>query len=77
MSALDALAALDFGSVDSEFEDDLDLLFVRTSDFDKFLLPKVWLALGAKGTGKSALFELFEKGVSEKGVSEKGVRDNF
>lgn len=59
--ALEALRALDFGSVNSESEDDLDRLFVRTGDFDKFLRPKVWLALGAKGTGKSALFELFTK----------------
>lgn len=61
MSKEAALAALDFGSVNSEFEEDLDRLFVRTSDFDKFLKPNVWLALGAKGTGKSALFELFTK----------------
>jgi len=61
MSASKALAVLDFGSVNSEAEGDLDRLFVRTSDFDKFLRPNVWLALGAKGTGKSALFELFTK----------------
>ena len=61
MSAIDALNELDFGSVNSESEEDLDRLFVRTRDFDKFLQPKVWLALGAKGTGKSALFELFTK----------------
>lgn len=34
---------------------------MRTGDFDKFLRPHVWLALGAKGTGKSALFELFTR----------------
>lgn len=61
MGASEALTVLNFGSVDSESEDDLNRLFVRTSDFDKFLNPKVWLALGAKGTGKSALFELFTK----------------
>lgn len=61
MSEADALAVLDFGSVNSESEKDLDRLFVRTRDFDKFLRPHVWLALGAKGTGKSALFELFTK----------------
>ncbi|WP_159078243.1 P-loop ATPase, Sll1717 family [Salinibacterium hongtaonis] len=52
---------LDFGSVNSESEEDLDRLFVRTEDFDRFLKKNVWLALGAKGTGKSALFELFTK----------------
>lgn len=56
-----ALTALDFGSVSSESEEDLDRLFVRTSDFDKFLKPQVWITLGAKGTGKSALFELFTR----------------
>lgn len=61
MLADQALDVLDFGSVNSESEADLDRLFVRTRDFDKFLRPNVWLALGAKGTGKSALFELFTK----------------
>lgn len=61
MTSAEALEALDFGSVNSEAEEDLDRLFVKTGDFDKFLRPKVWLALGAKGTGKSALFELFTK----------------
>ena len=56
-----ALDDLEFGSVNSESEDDLDQLFVRTGDFDKFLKPRVWLILGAKGTGKSALFEYFTK----------------
>lgn len=61
MNSFEALENLDFGSVNSESEADLDRLFVRTRDFDKFLRPNVWLALGAKGTGKSALFELFTK----------------
>lgn len=34
MGAAEALSALDFGSVNSESEEDLDRLFVRTSDFD-------------------------------------------
>ncbi|NYG99821.1 hypothetical protein FJ656_23650 [Schumannella luteola] len=55
------LQKLDFGKVDSESETDLDRRFVRTVDFDDFLQDHVWLALGAKGTGKSALFELFTK----------------
>lgn len=57
----EALEGINFGSVNSESEADLDELFVRTRDFDKFLEQNVWLALGAKGTGKSALFELFTK----------------
>lgn len=57
----EALRRLTFGSVDSESEADLDRRFVRTSDFDMFLRPNTWLALGAKGTGKSALFELLTK----------------
>lgn len=57
----EVLSELDFGRVDSESEVDLDRLFVRTSDFDKFVRDSIWLALGAKGTGKSALFELLTK----------------
>lgn len=59
MTAKKALEALDFGSVNSEGEEGLDRLFVRTRDFDNFLKRNTYLALGAKGTGKSALFELF------------------
>lgn len=58
---VDALRALDFGKVDSESEPDLDRRFVRTQDFDRFARRDIWLALSAKGTGKSALFELFAK----------------
>lgn len=57
----EALEKMDFGSVDSESEADLDRRFVRTADFDSFLRPNTWLALGAKGTGKSALFELLTR----------------
>ena len=57
----EALRALDFGSVDSESETDLDRRFVRTADFDSFTKSNTWLTLGAKGTGKSALFEFFTK----------------
>lgn len=57
----EALRRMDFGSVDSESEADLDRRFVRTADFDSFLRPTTWLALGAKGTGKSALFELLTR----------------
>ncbi len=57
----EALRRLDFGKVDSESEADLDKRFVRTSDFDDFASDEIWLALGAKGTGKSALFELLTK----------------
>src|SRR5581483_6826468 len=56
-----ALRALDFGKVDSESEPDLDRRFVRTADFDRFVEGGTALVLGAKGTGKSALFELLTK----------------
>jgi hypothetical protein len=55
----EALEALSFGSVDSESEADLDRKFLRTADFDSFLRPEIILIKGAKGSGKSALFELF------------------
>jgi len=56
-----ALHALDFGRVDAESEPDLDQRFVRTSDFEQFARDDIWIAIGPKGTGKSALFELFAK----------------
>lgn len=61
MTQKEALDSLDFGSVNSEEEVDLDRLFVQTQDFRSFLDPKIWVILGAKGTGKSALFEYFTK----------------
>ena len=42
-------------------ESDLDRRFVRTTDFEKFIRPETQLVLGAKGTGKSAIFDLFAK----------------
>lgn len=55
------LQALDFGRVDAESEFDLDQRFVRTADFEQFVHPEVQLVLGAKGTGKSAIFDLFAR----------------
>lgn len=52
---------LNFGVVDSESEPDLDRRFVRTQDFEAFVDPQRWVILGPKGTGKSAIFELFTK----------------
>lgn len=60
-TAMGALKALDFGAVDSESEPDLEQRFVRTADFDRFLEPQHTLILGPKGSGKSALFEMFAK----------------
>lgn len=57
----DVLKRLGFGTVDAESETDLSSRFVRTDDFDEFLNPLNVLVLGPKGTGKSALFELFTK----------------
>lgn len=49
------LNALEFGSVDSESEEDLDAKFIRTEDFNSFLKPRNALILGAKGSGKSSV----------------------
>ncbi len=71
-----ALDSLDFGKVDSESEPDLDRRFVRTADFDEFTGSDIWLALGAKGTGKSALFELLTKYEDvARGLVSGGLRD--
>jgi hypothetical protein len=56
-----ALRVLDFGKVDAESEVDLEQRFVRTADFEQFARDDIWVALGPKGTGKSALFEIFAK----------------
>lgn len=55
------LELLDFGRVDSESETELDIKFLRTDDFDQFTRPENAVILGAKGSGKSALFEMFSK----------------
>ena len=61
VTANQALRGLDFGQPDSESEPDLDRRFVRTEDFTRFLDPRNMLILGPKGSGKSALFEMFAK----------------
>lgn len=55
------LELLEFGSVDSESEENLDNKFIKTRDFNDFLNPQKALILGAKGSGKSALFQMFSK----------------
>jgi hypothetical protein len=55
------LDRLDFGMVDAESETLLAQRFVRTSDFDRFLDDRYVVVVGAKGSGKSALFEMFAK----------------
>ena len=52
---------LEFGNVDSESETDLDSKFIKTQDFNSFLNPQKALVIGAKGSGKSALFQMFAK----------------
>ena len=58
---LELLDALKFGNVDSESEENLDSKFIKTKDFNEFLNPQKALILGAKGSGKSALFQMFAK----------------
>ena len=55
------LEKLDFGTVDSESEIDLDKKFIKTRAFIKFSQSNTALVLGAKGSGKSALFQMFSK----------------
>ncbi|ERJ00204.1 MULTISPECIES: P-loop ATPase, Sll1717 family [Eubacteriales] len=55
------LKELNFGSVDSESETNLDKIFIQTKNFDEFLDPNTALLLGSKGAGKSALYRLFTK----------------
>ena len=55
------LDQLDFGMVDAESEPLLARRFIRTADFDKFLDSRYLVVVGAKGSGKSALFEMFAK----------------
>lgn len=60
-SKAELLNALEFGSVDSESEKDLDSKFIKTKDFNDFIKPQKALVLGSKGSGKSALFQMFAK----------------
>lgn len=52
--------------------DTISQIFQRTSDFPKFLGDRIWLVLGAKGTGKTLLFRLF---VDESETARKLARD--
>ncbi len=57
----EVLKNLNFGSVDSESEANLDKIFIQTKNFTEFLRPDTALLLGSKGAGKSALYRLFSK----------------
>ncbi|MDN0075613.1 hypothetical protein QU481_11990 [Crenobacter sp. SG2303] len=58
---LNVLNDLSFGFVDAESEEDLNIKFLKTTDFEEFLKPEISLVLGSKGAGKSALFKLLTK----------------
>ncbi len=56
------LCDVDFGHVDSESEIDLQEKYLRTEDFARFVGPiRTDLVLGAKGAGKTALFQMFDR----------------
>lgn len=74
-SRCELLPLLDFGSVDSESEKNLDQKFIKTKDFAKFALPDKALVLGAKGSGKSALFQMFAK-YEQQAMSLSGISSN-
>lgn len=61
MTKEELLRNLNFGSVDSESEENLDKIFIQTENFQDFLSPTTALLLGSKGAGKSALYRLFTK----------------
>ena len=60
-SKFELLNKLEFGNVDSESEIDLDSKFIKTQDFNSFIDSRKALILGAKGSGKSALFQMFSR----------------
>ncbi len=68
MDRAKALGKLSFGVVDAESLNDLDQRFLRTAAFDRLVsgfdqqgYGEVAVVRGAKGTGKSALFELLTR----------------
>ncbi|MCR5440450.1 MAG: hypothetical protein K6F01_13640 [Selenomonas sp.] len=52
------IESIDFGNVDAESDNELERKFVKTSDFFELKNHKISLILGAKGSGKSALFKI-------------------
>lgn len=72
------LNSLEFGSVDSESEANLDKIFIQTENFDEFLNPNTALLLGCKGAGKSALFRLFSKyETSARNMAKNRIDDTY
>lgn len=57
----DILHELRFSSPTAQDIDGAEIptMFQRTGDFSQFLQEKIWVVLGAKGTGKTLLFRLF------------------
>jgi hypothetical protein len=56
--AEDVLRAVSFGGDVAEYEADLSTYFVRTDAFAAIVADRHDLVLGAKGTGKSAIFQI-------------------
>jgi hypothetical protein len=54
------LSTLDLGPFDAKDDDNLQNYFVRFGDFERFLDKSQFIAVGAKGTGKSAIRKYLE-----------------
>ena len=55
------LRQLDFGNSVAEFDEALDRYFVETESFRALTLDKADIIAGEKGTGKTALYRVFQK----------------
>jgi len=56
LKARPILQALDIGDDVAEFDERLSYYFIETSSFKDIIADKADLILGAKGSGKSAIF---------------------
>lgn len=61
MQIRELLSMLDLGSSVAEFDEALDRYFVETQAFEALALDKADIIAGEKGTGKTALFRIFQK----------------
>jgi hypothetical protein len=61
MRVKDVLQTLELGNSVAEFDKDLELYFVETSTFRRFISDGGDIVAGDKGTGKTALYRVFQK----------------
>lgn len=65
---IDIFRKINFGAIDANADPDLESYFIDDDYWEKIIESPVFYVIGKKGTGKSALYRMFEKYAMDRGA---------